>query len=157
MLTPVRSAEWRANTVTAMGMTISSMSSIAIKAPTNKSKTRKPAKEWMWTCTPNSGPSLPPKKWRAAMVHRPKGRAENWKEFPDFARLTPEISGRCRVPHDHATLRRTGPLERIVRARCPVHGEKRRLPKEWPLRGACSSPTSEPLRQDREARPDCRP
>jgi hypothetical protein len=29
--------------------------------------------------------------------------------------LTHELSGRCRVPHDSATARRSGPLERIVR------------------------------------------
>src|SRR6516164_6688228 len=57
---------------------------------------------------------LPFLRVRHLQWERNARKAED-QESIAHAALTPELSGRCRVPHDSASARSSGPLERIVR------------------------------------------
>ena len=52
--------------------------------------------------------------------------------------LTLELSGRCRVPHDNTEDRRSGPLERIVRAYSPAGSRRGAVSLQRPWYGVVS-------------------
>jgi hypothetical protein len=75
--------------------------------PTRERSPSSPPTNTPWTRSPGSLPD----STRSSLTARPptttaSSRLEIW--------ITPELSGRCRVPHDSTARHRSGPLERIV-------------------------------------------